>query len=50
MVEYIDGSGTQIALVHQYILPNGDFGGSGVGPDPKKLLRDGILYLTDFNE
>ena len=35
--------GTRVALVHQYLRPNGTVGASG-RPDPKAMLKDGILY------
>jgi|SRR5208282_4126819 len=47
MVEYIDANDNQIALVHQYRLPDGSIGASGK-PDPKKLLIGEYLYLIDF--
>ena len=49
MVEYIDANDNQIALVHQYRLPDGNLGGSGL-PDPKKLLVGDILYLIDYGD
>lgn len=44
MVEYRDTNGHRIALVHQYVHPDGTLGGSGL-PDPKALIHDGIFYL-----
>ena len=35
--------GTEVARVHQYLLPDGTLGASG-RPDPKRLFEDGILY------
>jgi hypothetical protein len=44
MVWYFDLQAERIALVHQYRLPDGTLGGSGL-PDPKRiLLDDQILY------
>lgn len=34
-----------VAIVHQYRLPNGQLGASGL-PDPKKLLVNGLLYIV----
>jgi hypothetical protein len=49
VIEYINSNGEQIALVHQYLQPNGQLGGSG-RPDPK-LLREGqILYDIDHGD
>jgi hypothetical protein len=36
-VWYYDGLGQKVALVHQYLLPDGSIGGSG-RPDPKRLI------------
>jgi hypothetical protein len=45
IIEYRTIAGEKVALVHQYLLPNGNIGGSGM-PDPKALVEDGILYLA----
>jgi len=45
MVAYLDAGGQRIALVHQYLRPDGTIGGSG-RPDPKELLEDGIIYYV----
>lgn len=43
-VWYFDLRLSRVALVHQYLLPDGTIGGSG-RPDPKRILLDGeILY------
>jgi hypothetical protein len=39
MVWYYDKSLRRVALVHQYLRPDGSLGGSG-RPDPKRLLLD----------
>lgn len=44
IVAYLDGE-TQVALVHQYRLPDGRLGASGL-PDPKRLLIDETLYYV----
>jgi hypothetical protein len=44
-VLYLDESGHEVAAVHQYVLPDGTLGASGQ-PDPKRLLKDGTLYLV----
>jgi hypothetical protein len=41
-VLYFDGD-VQVAVVHQYVLPGGSLGASGL-PDPK-WLRDGATIL-----
>lgn len=44
MVWYLGPDGQELALVHQYLLPDGTIGGSG-RPDPKRLiLDDEIIY------
>lgn len=43
LVSYFDGSGNEIARVHQYLRTDGTIGLSG-RPDPKRLLEGGILY------
>src|SRR5437867_1934428 len=42
-VSYLDAANQEVARVHQYIRPEGQFGASGL-PDPKRLFEDGILY------
>ena len=42
-ISYRDPDGNEIARVHQYLMPNGDLGGSG-RPDPKRLFHNGVLY------
>ncbi|MCY3960092.1 MAG: hypothetical protein OXG34_00275 [bacterium] len=44
MVWYLGPDGQELALAHQYLLPDGTIGGSG-RPDPKRLiLDDEIIY------
>ena len=44
MVWYLNQEGQKLALVHQYLLPDGSIGGSG-RPDPKQMmLNDEIIY------
>jgi hypothetical protein len=42
-VEYYDQEGQRVAVVHQYLLPDGTLGASG-RPDPKMLLVGNVLY------
>src|SRR6266849_5500071 len=44
IIAYLDKSGHQVAIVHQYLRKDGKLGGSG-RPDPKKLFLGGVLYL-----
>jgi hypothetical protein len=37
IIEYFDAEGTRVALVDQYLRPDGTLGGSG-RPDPKRVL------------
>ncbi len=42
---YFDLEMLRVAVVHQYVLPDGSLGGSG-RPDPKRLLLDNeILFV-----
>jgi hypothetical protein len=43
MVSYRDAAGNELARVHQYLRPDGSLGASKK-PDPKRVLKDGILY------
>ena|ERR1700722_2265623 len=43
MLSYFDKDGNEVARVHQYLRPDGTVGASGK-PDPKRLLKDSILY------
>ncbi len=43
ILAYFDGNGQKVALVHQYLRPDGSLGGSGM-QDPKVLYVDGVLY------
>ena len=43
MVSYFDADEQEVARVHQYKLPDGSIGASGL-PDPVRLLVDGIIY------
>jgi hypothetical protein len=44
-VIYYDGE-TAVAVVHQYILPDGSIGASG-RPDPKWLLDGGTIFMLE---
>ena len=44
-IAYFDGKGDEVAMVHQYLRPDGTLGGSG-RPDPKRLLVGGTLYIA----
>ena len=45
VIGYVDAQGGLLALVHQYLRPDGTIGGSG-RPDPKVLLVDGELWTV----
>ena len=45
VVAYQLPSGKRIAMVHQYLRPDGRLGASGK-PDPKWLLKDGVIYAV----
>jgi hypothetical protein len=44
-IAYLDAKGDEVALIHQYLKPDGSLGGSGL-PDPKRLLVEGVLYIA----
>lgn len=44
MIWYFDSSMNRVALVHQYLRPDGTIGGSG-RPDPKRLLLDNEILF-----
>lgn len=44
IIAYRQG-GRQVAIVHQYLKPDGTLGASGL-PDPKRLLINGLLYIV----
>ena len=37
---------TKLAIVHQYLRPDGTLGASGM-PDPKLVYEDGAIYALD---
>lgn len=45
IVIYYDKASHFVALVHQYLRPDGELGASGK-PDPKKLFHEGRMYAT----
>lgn len=45
MVRYVNKRGKTVALVHQYLRPDGKIGASGK-PDPKFLFHRGIVYKS----
>lgn len=42
---YYTESGQQLAVVHQYMRPDGTLGSAGL-PDPKWLFEDGVAYFV----
>src|SRR5262245_45150744 len=40
-IAYLDAKGDEVAMVHQYLKPDGSLGASG-RPDPKRLLENGV--------
>jgi hypothetical protein len=45
-IKYLDSTGAEVALVHQYLRPDGSLGASG-RPEPKRLFVDGVLWVCD---
>lgn len=48
VLEYWDGD-LRVAVVFQYLRPNGTLGGSGK-PDPKLVRRDGVDYVLAISQ
>jgi hypothetical protein len=46
IVRYFTLAQERVAVVHQYLRPDGTLGGSG-RPDPKAISAGGILYMLD---
>jgi hypothetical protein len=46
LVEYTTAQGAAVAIVHQYLRPNGTLGLSGL-PDPKMIRDRGLTYLPE---
>ena len=46
-VHYYSHDAKKVAVVHQYLRPDGTIGGSG-RPDPKAIFKDGILYSLEL--
>ena len=44
-VVYTDRNGHEVVTAHQYLLSNGSLGAGG-RPDPKRILKGGILYVA----
>ena len=49
MISYRDTLGYEVARVHQYSRPDGTIGASK-RPDPKRVLKDGVLYRLTKKE
>lgn len=46
IVHYFDAAGRKVAIIHQYVLPDGTYGGSGK-PDPKMVLDEhGVCHAA----
>ena len=43
MVGYYDAEGREVAVVHQFLRPDGTLGASK-RPDPKKVLHEGVKW------
>lgn len=43
IIAYLTPQGQRVAVVHQYLRPDGTLGASG-RPDPKTLLVSGVLH------
>jgi hypothetical protein len=46
LIKYLNAAGVEIAMVHQYLQPDGTLGATG-RPDPKRLFEDGVLYVPE---
>src|SRR5438046_938729 len=45
MIAYLDAEGNEVAAAHRYLKTDGTLGASG-HPDPKRIMKDGILYVA----
>lgn len=45
IIAYFDAEGNQLAIVHQYLRPDGTIGASGK-PDPKRLRQGDTIYYV----
>jgi len=43
-IRYVDAHHNEVARCHQYRLPDGSIGASGI-PDPKSISLNGVLYM-----
>jgi hypothetical protein len=44
IIRYIDRkTGRSVAIAHRYLHPDGSIGASG-RPDPKRVVKDGVIY------
>jgi len=46
LVSYRDLNNLELSRAHQYVLPDGRIGASGM-PDPKRVLKGGKLYRIE---
>lgn len=46
VIRYLDQAGQWVAVVHQYLRPDGSLGGSGK-PDPKRLRIAGTIFVVE---
>jgi len=44
MIAYLDGDGNEVVAAHRYLKTDGTLAASG-RPDPKRILKDGLLYV-----
>lgn len=47
IIAYLDRHDYWVALIHRYLLPDGQIGGSGLH-DPKRIVIDGIVYFPQL--
>lgn len=45
LIAYFDAKGREVARAHRYLRRDGTLGASGK-PDPKKVFKDGKLYVS----
>lgn len=45
IIRYVDDDGAFVALIHQYLLPDGTLGASG-RPDPKRLRVGNEIWVA----
>lgn len=49
IIAYLDPRGARVAIIHQYLRPDGSLGASG-RQDPKAIRLGDIIYYVDLRQ